>query len=147
MSQLDFNWIVTNLAQGSYPKPLALGFAQFNVIAFCAEELQPRQAAPKGKLMFKIPLDDDIYRPVPPEVGAILHSAAKSIASYHLAGNPTLVTCAQGLNRSGIMNGLILMYAYRMPGREAVKLIQSRRRDALCNPMFEQYLLTTPLYR
>jgi hypothetical protein len=37
------------------------------------------------------------------------------------------------------------MYAYRMPGRDAVKLIQSRRKDALCNPMFEQYLLTTRL--
>lgn len=145
MSQLDFNWIVPNLAQGSYPKPVALGFSQFNIIVFCAEELQPRTAPPRGKMMYKIPLDDDIYRPVPREVGEVLHANAKSIASHHLQGHPTLVTCAQGLNRSGIMSGLILMYAYRMPGKEAVRLIQSRRKDALCNPMFEQYLLTTRL--
>jgi protein-tyrosine phosphatase len=144
---LDFNWIVPNLAQGSFPRPAAEAFKIFNVIVYCAEEMQPRMKPPAGKFIFKIPLDDDIYRPVPADVGNLLHTAAKSIASYHLAGHPTLVTCAQGRNRSGLMNGLVLRYAYNMPARDVVKLIQHKRADALSNPMFEQYLLATSLRR
>lgn len=144
---LDFNWIMPNLAQGSYPKPPAEAFQTFNVIVFCAEEMQPRFRPPAGKWIFKIPLDDDIYRPVPADVGNLLHTAAKSIASYHLAGHPTLVTCAQGRNRSGLMNGLVMRYAYNMAPRDVVALIKRKRADALCNPMFEQYLLATQLRR
>lgn len=145
----DYHWIIPGLAQGSYPDPPKSAFQTFDVVVFCAEELQPRIQPPPGKHMFKLPLDDDIYRPIPPEVSAILHQAAHSIATYLASGNKVLITCAQGVNRSGLMSALTLMYALRMSPRDAIKLIRSKRKTndpdlyALCNPMFEQYLLST----
>jgi protein-tyrosine phosphatase len=147
--QLDYHWIVPGIAQGAYPDPPKSAFQVFDVIVFCAEELQPRIKAPAGKQIFKLPLDDDIYRPIPPEIGKLLHQAAQALATYHAGGHKLLITCAQGVNRSGLMTGLTMMYSLRMPARETIKLIRSKRKSqdpdlfALCNPMFEQYLYAT----
>jgi len=149
VAQQDYHWIVPGIAQGSYPDPPQEAFRVFDVLVFCAEELQPRLQPPAGKLVFKLPLDDDIYRPIPPEVGQLLHQAAQSLASYHISGKKLLITCAQGVNRSGLMTGLTMMYSLRMPARDTIQLIRAKRtvQDsdlyALCNPMFEQYLYAT----
>jgi len=40
------------------------------------------------------------------------------------------------------------MDCYGMKAPDAIKLIRQKRdKDALCNPMFEQFLLTADLYR
>lgn len=144
MASLDFHWIVPNLAQGSYPNPPQVAFDQFDVLVFTAEEHQPRIKAPKGCYLFKIPLDDDIYRPLPVEVQRILHEAAQRISAFLLQGHKVLITCHQGLNRSGILTALVLMYAHRMRAKDAIRLIRRKRdKEALCNPMFEQFLLAT----
>ena len=147
MALEDFHWIVPDLAQGSYPDPVKDSFDVFDVVVLCAEELQsPRTKAPSGKHIFRVPLDDDIYRPLPEDVGDVLHEVAKRLATYCAGGNKVLVTCAQGWNRSGIVNALVLMYGYQMPPKKAIDLIRKKRSsDALCNPMFEQYILTTTL--
>lgn len=151
MASNDYHWIVPGIAQGSYPDPPQDAFAEFDVLVFCAEEHQPRLTAPNGKYVFNLPLDDDIYRPLPDEVGQLLHEAAQRLASFHASGCRLLITCAQGVNRSGLMTGLTMLYAFRMPPVDIIKLIRSKRLVddpdlyALCNPMFEQYLLTTPL--
>lgn len=145
---LDFNWIVPGLAQGAYPDP-AEGFKQFDVIVYCAEEKQPRaKGAPPGKALYKLPLDDDPYQQVPPDVGMILHRVGRGTAAHLVAGQRVLSTCAMGLNRSGLISSLTLMYALNMPARDAIRLIRQKRSpDALCNPMFEQFLLNTRLVR
>lgn len=148
MAYNDFNWIVPGLAQGSYPGkhpgPPTEGFSHADVIVFCAEEKQPPRGykAPASKLALRVPFNDDIYRPVPAEVGALFHQVAAGLAQHLRAGRKVLSTCAMGLNRSGLITGLTLMHAYRMTPQDAIRLIRGRRdKDALMNPMFEQFLL------
>ena len=146
MANLDFHWIVPDLAQGGKVSAPKSAFETFDVVAFCAEELQPRIKAPKGKAIFRIPLDDDIYRPIPEEVGEILHESAKALCTYCAGGKKVLTTCQEGRNRSGVMTALILMYGYSMKPDTAIKLIRKKRPvDALANPMFVQFLRTTQL--
>ena len=57
------------------------------------------------------------------------------------AGNRVLVRCQAGLNRSGLVTGLILLKSGKKAD-EVVKLIRSKRGDyALSNDQFLQYLL------
>ena len=141
-----YHWLVPGLAQGSYPDPPnrapVTAFNEFDVLVLCAEEHQAqRYAAPKGKLIYRVPLDDDPYRPLPHEVAQFVMQAANAVGSHVLSGKRALVTCHMGLNRSGMITALILMQYYRMPAKDAIKLIRQKRdRDAICNPMFEQFL-------
>ena len=53
-----------------------------------------------------------------------------------------LIRCQAGLNRSGLVMALVLMREGYTP-REAIDLIRARRGDiALCNKIFENWLLT-----
>jgi protein-tyrosine phosphatase len=143
----DFNWIVPGLAQGSYPEPPESAFDTFDVVVFAAEELQPNIQAPAGCFLFKLPMDDDIYRPVPPAVGEVLHHTARALASYLRGGHKVLTTCAQGRNRSGILSGLTMMYCFGMPADDVIKIIQRKRKYALVNTMFTQWLQATRVRR
>lgn len=140
---LDFHWIVPGVAQGSFPQPLAEAFQHADTIVFCAEEKQPRNArVPAGKKIVKFGFDDDIYRPIPQEAGVLFHQMAQHLSREVVSGRKLLITCAMGLNRSGLMTGLTIMYAFRMSPRDVIKLIRARRsKDALMNPIFEQWLL------
>lgn len=143
----NFDWIVPNrIAQGAYPGFHPSIFDSFDVVVYTAEEYQPKSmGCPDGKAVYALPLDDDIYRPVPPEVGKYAHHLAKILAGHAARGQKLLITCAMGANRSGLLTGLTLIYLNGMSGRSAVQLIKSRRKsgqqEALSNPMFEQYLL------
>jgi len=143
----DFNWITKEIAQGAYPgKATPALFGTFDVVCFTAYEKQIRLKPPSGKLLYSIPLDDDSYRPIPPELSEILHQLGKSLASHVRAGKKALITCAMGANRSGLITGLTMMYAYGFNGRQAVTLIKQRRKPhedvlVLGNPIFEAFLL------
>jgi protein-tyrosine phosphatase len=144
---LDYHWILAGkLAQGAYPKPPIEAFGPFDVVVFCAEELQPRlHALPRTKKAVYVPLDDNPYQPVSAadakrvrEIGAVL---AKDI----LAGRRVLVTCAMGANRSGLVTGMTLR-ALGHHGPAAVELIRARRiieggrQKALFNPVFAAFV-------
>lgn len=138
-----FDWIVTNVAQGSYPALRGEAFKHADVLVLCAEEHQAKGLkAPQGKHIVRLGFDDDIYRPIPPEVGRIFHEHARNLGKMALGGRKLMITCAMGLNRSGLITALTLMHGYRMRPSEAIKMIRARRsKDCLCNPMFEQWLL------
>ena len=56
-------------------------------------------------------------------------------------GAEVLVHCAQGMNRSSLVNGIILnLHGY--PGKEAVEIITTARPGALLNPIFRFYLIS-----
>lgn len=143
---IDYHWIVPNIAQGSFPSPLSEALKHADTIVFCAEEKQPRIGKlPLGKAVLRLPFDDDIYRPIPPEAGRIFHQMAHRLAREARSGRRVLITCAMGLNRSGIITALTLMHAHGMAPADAIRLIRGKRsRDALMNPMFEQWLLHQP---
>lgn len=144
----EYHWLIHNLAQGSYPNPPTEAFETFDVLVLCAEEHQPTVRCPNGKYVFKLPLDDDIYNQIPPEVASVILQTAHAVGTYLRAGCKVVTTCHQGLNRSGLMSGLLLMNCYGMSVDEAIKLIRRERDpDALCNPMFEQFLRSADLYQ
>lgn len=143
---MNFDYIVPQrLAQGAYPGKDPAMFQHWDVVVYCAEEMQPKfSTMPNGKYVYYCPLDDDIYRPVPREVGKLLWGLAGKIADHARRGHRCLITCAMGANRSGLLMGLTLMRLNGMSGNNAVDLIKARRRsgdqEALSNPMFEQFL-------
>jgi protein-tyrosine phosphatase len=58
-------------------------------------------------------------------------------------GKKVLIRCQAGLNRSGLVMGLVLIRA-GYTGAEALQLMRSGRSEwCVCNKSFEQYLLTT----
>lgn len=148
--QVEFNysWIIDRLAQGNYPGTAKRGFAEFDVIMLNAEEHQPRWKAPPGKYLFKLPLDDDPYQPVPLDVGQVIVEAAIAAGSYHVAGHKVITTCHQGHNRSGICTAIILMHYYGMSANDSINLIRRQRNDdCIGNPMFEQFVANWRAYK
>ena len=79
--------------------------------------------------------DDDEALPSLPK----LHAIAELGASLIRDGHRVLAHCNMGLNRSGLVAGLILM-AMGMPGTAAVTRIRERRPGALYNDCFSAYL-------
>jgi protein-tyrosine phosphatase len=143
---LEFHWINPFLAQGSYPRPPEAVWGKFDALVLCAEELQPKIRIPSGKKLFRFPIDDDIYRPVPKQVGVLAHQLARQLATLLRANKKVLITCAQGVNRSGLIAALALMYAYRMSAAQAIAMLRDKRKVGggiypLMNPMFEHFLL------
>lgn len=144
----DYNWILPNkLAQGAFPDAHPGLFHAFDVVVYCAKEDQvPGFRAPPGKSVLRIPLDDDIYKPIPRPVEPYLHQLALQLCRHLNAGQKALVTCIQGKNRSGLIVGLTLLKLY--PGwtaQQVITLIRRNRKlgggeEALANPMYEQYL-------
>jgi len=149
----NWNWITEQVAQGGFPGdpnrliPTPQVFSIFDVVAFTAQEAIPRKVpTPAGKVAYRFPLDDDPYRPIPSEVAAYAHQFAQQLATQVKQGHRVLITCFQGVNRSGLITGLTIMYAYGFSGKQTVSLIRSRRKPetnhmVLGNPMFEQHLL------
>ena len=149
---LEFHWINPFLAQGSYPRPPEAVWGKFDALVLCAEELQPKMRIPAGKKLFRFPIDDDIYRPLPKQVGVMAHLLARKLAQLLRANKKVLVTCAQGVNRSGLISALTLMYAYRMSAPQAIAMIRDKRKVgggayALQNPMFEAFVFNARIPR
>lgn len=143
--EFNFDWILPGrLAQGSYPGAGPSVLKSWDVVVYCAEELQPRYQTPKGKTLYHFPIDDDIYRPVPSEVSRMGWQLAGQLTNHVRVGHRVLVTCAMGANRSGLVTGMTLMRLNGMSGRSAVDMIKGARRsgqqEPLSNPMFEHHL-------
>jgi protein-tyrosine phosphatase len=139
-----FSWIVPNVAQGSFPALRGKAFDYADILVLAADEHQMKGAKPPpGKHIIRLGFDDDTYRPIPPEVGKIFHAHAQQLGKAALSGRKLMITCHMGLNRSGLITALTLMHGYKMRPSDAIKLIRGRRGpDCLCNPMFEQWLLS-----
>ena len=144
--KLDFHWILDGkLAQGAYPRPPIEAFGPFDVVVFCAEELQPRLVAlPRTKKAVYVPMDDNPYQPVPAADAKKVREVGAMLAKEVLTGRRVLVTCAMGANRSGLVTGMTLI-SLGHPGAEAVALIRERRileggEKALFNPIFAAFV-------
>jgi protein-tyrosine phosphatase len=61
-------------------------------------------------------------------------------ARVYLHGGTVIVTCAAGLNRSGLVMGLTLLELGVDPST-AIDVIRRARPGALCNPHFAQFIL------
>jgi len=150
----DYDQIYTNLYQGSYPKLDKELSDHFDIVVFTAVEKQPKAAAlkgvPKNVVIRKFPLDDDPCQLITRKQSAELLHLAKELA-YHLRnGKRVLITCAMGMNRSGLVTALTLMAATGCHGKNALETVRARRRPmddgtrALFNPIFARFVQTQP---
>lgn len=91
---------------------------------------------PPGTQFRNWPLDDDGTD----QVATIEEAAA--FGCEHLHEGPMLVHCQGGWNRSGVVVARMLIKQGRSP-EDAIQLIRTRGEvNALCNPVFEAWLLT-----
>lgn len=148
ISQLDATAIIPNLYQGGLDsrrdgRPLSgctIGISDIHTAVVLAPDAEVRVVHPYGTPL--IPLEDHVS-----DLGyaEALWNLAGEVAMRHAQGARVAIFCRLGKNRSGLLCSMVLMKLNRrLSGREAVKLIQHRRRGALTNTAFTQYLKSIP---
>jgi hypothetical protein len=133
--------IVDGLYQGGFPPPGdGLKQAGFHVLVLCAAEHQDASMYP-GVEVILAPGDDDrrLHRLIQFIDG--WKEAGHMIAERVRSKRNVLVTCMQGLNRSGMVNALAVRELTGWPGKKIVEHIQRSRPNALFNTTFVEYIL------
>jgi protein-tyrosine phosphatase len=132
---MGFAYIIPKyLAQGSVPLDYDLR-GRFDTVVLCAEELQ--DVPLPGVEVIHAPLDD--AKPTQEEV-SIAWKAAKRVAKRVNANRRVLVTCAMGLNRSGLVTGFTLIML-GFTAQQAIDVIRmARGQRALFNEHFVKLL-------
>jgi protein-tyrosine phosphatase len=147
MSRVEADEIVPGLWQGSYPKyGEHVAGAGFTLLVFCAGEIQPPAEDYPGVRILHAPNSDDYVSKIPRDRLQIAIEAAKTVAKEIQGGGKALVTCAAGINRSGLVSALTLHFLHGWPGTECIARVQKTRvsqrhhMTALDNPQFQAAL-------
>ena len=147
MNRVEADEIVLNLWQGSYPKyGEHVAKAGFTLLVFCAEEIQPEVEDYPGVRVLYAPNSDDYVSKIPRDRLQIALEAAQAVAQEIQSGGKALVTCAAGINRSGLVSALSLHFLHGWPGTECIARVQKTRISqrhhltALDNPQFRAAL-------
>ena len=121
---------------GSVP-PFDRDLPDFDMLVLCAKELQPERVGFQRKLV-RVAISDG-FLSTDELSRAILGS--RQVAGALAGGRRVLVTCAAGLNRSGLVTGLALGLVTQMSAAQIVELVRERRAPAaLGNPHFVELL-------
>jgi hypothetical protein len=138
---IDADEVAERLWQGSVPPTGdVLAKAGFTMVVLCAEEWQLPAEDFIGIEVVHAPNDD--ARELTAQQRRTAEDAAERVAAELERGGKVLVTCAAGLNRSGLVNGLALVRrAGSKPDADAiVRKIQERRESALFNDYFVELI-------
>jgi len=141
---MNMNVIVPHLYQGTLPAPVDdLRAARIQTVVLCAAEEQPSDSQLSGFEVIRCPFLDNGELP---EIAILaqISSTADLVATRALAFRSTLVTCAQGRNRSGLVVALALLRILRCSGEQAVAYVRRMRPQALTNESFVSYLALAP---
>ena len=132
--------IAPKLYQGSHPSFVGeLHRAKIHTLVLCAVELQPDESALPGIEVLRCPYVD-VDDPMGLSTLRMVEQAATAVARRVSRKQRTLVTCAQGLNRSGLVAGLALVLSGMEPNA-AIALLREKRCDmVLCNETFRNWL-------
>lgn len=148
----DAHEIVPGLWQGSLPpNGLILRNAGFGTLVLCARELQvPDIYFPEVRVIHA-PNDDHPEMPLTAEKLRTAIVAAREVSKALQAGDKSLVTCAAGLNRSGLVSALALHMTYGWSGEDCISKIRAAREsrkypelEALSNSEFCTVLRRLP---
>lgn len=126
---LDAHQITFGLWQGSRP-PIGpkLKEAKFDMVVLCDEDFQPDASLFQGVEVVYAPNEDDLDSPITEEQLCVAKKAATKVANAIIASKCVLVTCRAGLNRSGLVSGLVLHNLYGWPGSRCIEHVRARRR-------------------
>lgn len=144
---LEAHEIVPYLWQGSVPpKGDTLQDAEIKVLVLCAREWQiPADEFP-GVRVIHAPNDDSAQWPLTREKLRSAVQAARQVTTAVHDGQTCLVTCAAGMNRSGLVSALALHMLYDWSGLKCIQHVRQKRgphRDGykpLSNPEFTDAL-------
>jgi len=140
---LDAHRLGPGFYQGSVPRSArAVRRAGFDTLVLCAGEIQPPAHALVPLQVIRCPLRDDPTVPLPSAAKRQAVRAAEQVVVRLRTGARVLVTCAQGVNRSGLVSAVSLHVLTGRPGRECVAHVQRCRPGALRNPRFVEWLVT-----
>lgn len=136
----DADLVAPNLYVGSKP-----AFGSYNVaaIVLCAKEFQPRSTNFPGPLIIHAPFDDNGARALTRDEETMILGAVQIVVGLLQSNRPVLVTCAMGLNRSGLVAALAMRLAYGYaPEDVIIRLRRARGPWALSNGIFEKFVRT-----
>jgi len=146
---LDANEIASGLWQGSVPpQGGVLNLLGYHALVLAAEEFQFDAGFYPGVAVIYAPNDDN-GKPLSREQLTIAVKAARDVAARIRSGQKVLVTCAAGVNRSGLVSALTLHFLYGWSGDRCIRRIRERRTHpnfgkALSNPFFTHALRKLP---
>jgi protein-tyrosine phosphatase len=121
----------------------------FDVLVLCAMEFQAPAHEYPGVYVVHAPNDDSVEFPLTREKLKIAMQAAHVVADEVSHGRQVLVTCAAGLNRSGLVSALALHFLFGWAGDACIHRVRKKRRvksgmNSLCNGEFVQVLQRLP---
>ena len=133
----SFARVANGLYMGSKPPPdHRLGLV-FSAIVLCAMEYQPGHGSFGRAIIIRCPIDDAVLSER--EYHCAL-AAARDVARLRRMGHRVLVTCAMGLNRSGLVTAMSLILC-GSTAKDAIRLVRlARTGEALFNKHFVQVL-------
>lgn len=139
MATVEGTKLLPGLYQGSAPKSVDdLRAAGVDLLVLCARELQPTRENLRGIPYLRCPLDDNgILRE---RQWDRAFATAFEVAEAVERGSLVLVTCIEGRNRSGLVNGITIHLLTGAPGCKVADYIQKRRPTSLSNKSFRRAL-------
>jgi len=134
----DMNHIIDNLWLGGHPSDIQnKPYTARPFKHVFALNGRPTYYISNGQLVITRPFDDNEYK-LPDE--EMLHDTAELVLKYSNKGL-TLVHCAMGINRSGLIMGLALVKSGMTP-KTAIDLMREKRSDlVLTNQLFHDWLM------
>jgi protein-tyrosine phosphatase len=133
---IDANRITEDIYQGARPPTgKSLTKMGFDAVVLTAVEFQPPASQYPGVKVIHAPMEDD-GEPIDPATWENAVTAAAHVDHIVRHGGRVLVTCYQGLNRSGLVVALALLMLTELHPDDIVNLIQARRPGALFNRRF-----------
>lgn len=112
----------------------------FDVYVSMARSVRPPRSVPGIRETIWIKMDDVQWDyPNDRYTQKVLLEAAAVIANLVRTGHSVVIVCEMGMNRSGLMTGLVLM-TLGMSARKAVKKVRKRGRCVLHNQSFVEFL-------
>lgn len=124
------------------PQGNSLRDSGIDVVVLCAKEYQvdgPQDLGFPGVHVIRAP-SIDAECVIPEHWISSWHAAAQGVAAAVREGKTTLVTCHQGLNRSGVVSALAIHYLTGFAGSRCAAIVQHSREGALFNRSFVAYL-------
>jgi protein-tyrosine phosphatase len=134
------NEIYPGLWMGSEPIAPVEYYDKFDIIVYAAAGIKPQHKKFPNKTLFYVPLLD--IRGENPEPGTFERAEQMAIwlAKEVKEGKQVLVTCASGINRSGLIVALTLRLLTGWPGIKCVEEVRNKRVFAFTNEDFANFV-------